>query len=64
MLWRIAYAQLYFTDLYCPEFTVDELKNPLNDMIKAWKLKISENNLTYKKLKKSDFITKIRFLFV
>ena len=29
MLWRIAYAQLYFTDLYCPEFTVDELKKAL-----------------------------------
>lgn len=29
MLWRIAYAQLYFTDLYCPEFTVDEFKKAL-----------------------------------
>lgn len=29
MLWRIAYAQLYFTDLYCSEFTVDELKKAL-----------------------------------
>ena len=29
MLRRIAYAQLYFTDLYCPEFTVDELKKAL-----------------------------------
>ena len=29
MLWWIGYAQLYFTDLYCPEFTVDELKKAL-----------------------------------
>ena len=29
MLWRIAYAQLYFTDLYCPEFTIDEFKKAL-----------------------------------
>lgn len=29
MLWRIAYAQLYFTDLYCPDFTIDELKKAL-----------------------------------
>ena len=33
-------------------------------MIKAWKLKISENNLTYKKSKKPDFITKIRFFCI
>lgn len=24
MLWWIGYAQLYFTDLYCPQFTVEE----------------------------------------
>lgn len=30
MLWWIWYAQLYFTDLYCPEFTVDEFKNALS----------------------------------
>jgi len=25
MLRRIGYAQLYFTDLYCPQFTIEEL---------------------------------------
>ena len=29
MLWWIGYAQLYFTDLHCPDFTVDELKKAL-----------------------------------
>jgi len=29
MLWRISYAQLYFTDLHCPDFTVDEFKKAL-----------------------------------
>jgi len=29
MLWWIGYAQLYFTDLYCPDFTVAELKKSL-----------------------------------
>lgn len=29
MLWWIGYAQLYFTDLYCPEFTVEEFKKAL-----------------------------------
>lgn len=30
MLWRIWYAQLYFTDLYCPDFTVKELEKALD----------------------------------
>lgn len=29
MLWWIGYAQLYFTDLYCPDFTVEEFKKTL-----------------------------------
>jgi len=29
MLWWIWYAQLYFTDLYCPELTIDEFKKAL-----------------------------------
>ena len=29
MLWWIWYAQLYFTDLFCPDFTVDELEKAL-----------------------------------
>ena len=29
MLWWIGYAQLYFTDLYCPDFTVKELGKAL-----------------------------------
>ena len=29
MLWWIGYAQLYFTDLYCPEFTVAELEKAI-----------------------------------
>ena len=29
MLWRIGYAQLYFTDLYCPQFTVDEFNKAI-----------------------------------
>ena len=29
MLWWIWYAQLYFTDLYCPEFTVDEFEKAI-----------------------------------
>ena len=29
MLRWIGYAQLYFTDLYCPEFTVDEFKKAI-----------------------------------
>ena len=29
MLWRIGYAQLYFTDLYCPQFTVEELEKAI-----------------------------------
>lgn len=29
MLWRIGYAQLYFTDLYCPDFTVSEFQKAL-----------------------------------
>lgn len=30
MLWRIGYAQLYFTDLYCPQFTVNEFEKAIN----------------------------------
>lgn len=30
MLWWIGYAQLYFTDLYCPDFTVDEFEKALS----------------------------------
>ena len=30
MLWWIGYAQLYFTDLYCPDFTVKELQKALD----------------------------------
>lgn len=29
MLWWIGYAQLYFTDIYCPDFDVNELKKAL-----------------------------------
>jgi len=29
MLWWIGYAQLYFTDLYCPQFTVDEFNKAI-----------------------------------
>lgn len=29
MLWRIGYAHLYFTDLYCPELTIEEFKKSL-----------------------------------
>ena len=29
MLWRIGYAQLYFTDLYCPQFTIQEFNKAL-----------------------------------
>ena len=29
MLWRIGYAQLYFTDLYCPDFTVEEFEKAI-----------------------------------
>ena len=30
MLWWIWYAQLYFTELFCPEFTVEEFKKALS----------------------------------
>lgn len=30
MLWRIGYAQLYFTDLYCPQFTIEEFTKAIN----------------------------------
>ena len=30
MLWWIGYAQLYFTDLYCPDFTVYEFEKAIN----------------------------------
>lgn len=29
MLWWIGYAQLYFTDLYCPDFTVEEFEKAI-----------------------------------
>lgn len=29
MLWWIGYAQLYFTDLYCPDFNITELQKAL-----------------------------------
>lgn len=29
MLWWIGYAQLYFTDLYCPDFNIPELQKAL-----------------------------------
>lgn len=29
MLWWIGYAQLYFTDLYCPDFTIPELEKAI-----------------------------------
>jgi undecaprenyl pyrophosphate synthase len=29
MLRRIGYAQLYFTDLYCPEFTLEEFEKAI-----------------------------------
>ena len=31
LLWQIAYAELYFTDVKWPDFSVDELKKALND---------------------------------
>lgn len=40
MLWWIGYAQLYFTDLYCPEFTVDEFKRA----IKRWRDSLETQN--------------------
>lgn len=38
MLWRIGYAQLYYTDLKCPEFNVDRFKEAL-----IWFDQMSEN---------------------
>lgn len=29
MLWWIGYAQLYFTDLYCPDFTIEEFEKAI-----------------------------------
>lgn len=29
MLWRIWYSQLYFTDIYCPELTIDEFNKAI-----------------------------------
>jgi len=29
MLWWIGYAQLYFTDIYCPDFTVEEFNKAI-----------------------------------
>ena len=29
MLWWIGYAQLYFSDLFCPDFTVEELEKAI-----------------------------------
>ena len=40
MLWWIWYAQLYFTDLYCPQFTVDEL----NKAIDRWNDSLDSQN--------------------
>ena len=40
MLWWIWYAQLYFTDLYCPELTVDEFKKAIS----WWRDSLSTQN--------------------
>lgn len=40
MLWRIGYAQLYFTDLYCPQFTVEEF----NKAIEWWNDSLQSQN--------------------
>lgn len=40
MLWWIWYAQLYFTDLYCPQFTVDEY----NKAIEWWNSSLGSQN--------------------
>ena len=40
MLRRIGYAQLYFTDLYCPQFTVEEF----NNAIKWWNSSLESQN--------------------
>ena len=29
MLWWIGYAQLYFSDLFCPDFTVEKLEKAI-----------------------------------
>lgn len=31
MLWELAYTELYFTSIFWPEFTIDELENALGD---------------------------------
>lgn len=40
MLWWIGYAQLYFTDLYCPDFTVAELEKA----IERWRGTLESQN--------------------
>ena len=40
MLWWIWYAQLYFTDLYCPQFTVEEF----NKAIEWWNSSLESQN--------------------
>ena len=40
MLWWIWYAQLYFTDLYCPQFTVEEF----DKAIKWWDDSLQSQN--------------------
>ena len=40
MLWRIGYAQLYFTDLYCPDFSIEEF----NRALMWWNTTLSSQN--------------------
>ena len=40
MLWWIGYVQLYFTDLYCPQFTVAEF----NKAIEWWNISLESQN--------------------
>jgi undecaprenyl diphosphate synthase len=40
MLWRIGYAQLYFTDLYCPDFSIEEF----NHALMWWNTTLSSQN--------------------
>ena len=41
MLWRIWYAQLYFTDLYCPQFTAEEFEKA----VAWWRNSLESQNL-------------------
>ena len=41
MLRWIGYAQLYFTDVYCPEFTIEEFEKAIN----RWRDSLSTQNL-------------------